>query len=80
MMGGTAAPAWMRGQALPGFMMGTTGDPGKVMGSLFGAAATPRRREHGWIPLSRHGRLTRPLAGPGLPRAGQSCTFYMEST
>jgi rusticyanin len=43
MMGGAAAaPAWMRGQALPGFMMGTASDPGQVMGSLFASAPGPR--------------------------------------
>jgi hypothetical protein len=38
MMGGTSAPNWMRGNALPGFMMGTSTDPGKVMGALFANA------------------------------------------
>ena len=35
MMGGLDAPAWMRGSALPGYMMGTSRDPGKIMGALF---------------------------------------------
>ena len=34
--------AWMRGQALPGFMMGASRDPGQVMGSLFANAPGPR--------------------------------------
>jgi rusticyanin len=42
MMGGLAAPAWMRGHALPGFMMGTSHDPGKVMGRFWANAPGPR--------------------------------------
>ena len=38
MMGGTSAPGWMRGGRLPGPMMGTTTDPGKVMGRLWANA------------------------------------------
>lgn len=34
MFGGTSAPAWMRGARLPGSMMGTSADPGQVMGRL----------------------------------------------
>jgi rusticyanin len=42
MMGGLAAPAWMRGHALPGFMTGSSGDAGKVMGTLFANAPGAR--------------------------------------
>jgi rusticyanin len=43
MMGGAAAaPAWMRGNALPGFMMGASRDPGQVMGRLWANAPGPR--------------------------------------
>jgi FtsP/CotA-like multicopper oxidase with cupredoxin domain len=42
MMGGLAAPAWMRGGALPGFMMGSSGDAGEVMGTLFANAPGAR--------------------------------------
>ena len=43
MMGGTDdAPAWMSGSALPGFMMGTSRDPGRIMGTLFAGAPGPR--------------------------------------
>jgi rusticyanin len=42
MTGGRDAPAWMRGHALPGFMMGASGDAGKVMGALFAGAPGPR--------------------------------------
>jgi hypothetical protein len=42
MMGGLDAPAWMRGQALPGAMMGTSSNPGKVMGALFANAPGAR--------------------------------------
>jgi hypothetical protein len=43
MMGGTSvAPEWMRGQQLPGFMVGTSTDMGQVMGRLFADAPGPR--------------------------------------
>jgi rusticyanin len=42
MMGATAAPGWMTGGSLPGFMMGANTDMGKVMGSLFANAPGPR--------------------------------------
>jgi rusticyanin len=42
MMGGLAAPAWMRGHALPGFVMGSASDAGKVMGALFANAPGAR--------------------------------------
>ena len=42
MMGGANAPGWMRGNALPGYMMGTSTDPGKIMGKLFANAPGPR--------------------------------------
>jgi rusticyanin len=42
MTGGANAPAWMRGRALPGYMMGTTENAGKVMGALFADAPGAR--------------------------------------
>lgn len=42
MMGGRSAPEWMRGQTLPGFMMGSATDAGKVMGALFANAPGTR--------------------------------------
>src|SRR5215831_55162 len=42
MMGGTGAPGWMRGGSLPSSMMGTTTDPGKIMGRLWASAPGPR--------------------------------------
>ena len=42
MTGGLAAPAWMRGQDLPGFMMGSSTNPGQVMGTLFARAPGAR--------------------------------------
>jgi len=42
MIGDANAPEWMRGQELPGFMMGGGSDPGKVMGRLFAEAPSPR--------------------------------------
>jgi rusticyanin len=47
MTGGLTAPAWMRGRHLPGYMMSSSGDAGKVMGTLFanspGARVRPAR-------------------------------------
>jgi rusticyanin len=42
MTGGADAPSWMRGRALPGYMMGTTDDAGRVMGALFAGAPGAR--------------------------------------
>jgi rusticyanin len=42
MMGGKTAPGWMMGGSLPGYMMGTNTDSGKVMGSLLADAPGPR--------------------------------------
>jgi rusticyanin len=42
MIGGLDAPAWMQGSALPGYMMGTSRDPGKIMGALFANAPGTR--------------------------------------
>jgi rusticyanin len=41
-MGGKDAPAWMRGSALPGYMMGSAGDAGTTMGALFANAPGTR--------------------------------------
>jgi rusticyanin len=38
----SVAPQWMHGQRLPGFMMGTSTDMGRVMGRLFADAPGPR--------------------------------------
>jgi uncharacterized cupredoxin-like copper-binding protein len=40
--GGPVAPAWMRGSALPGYMMGSAGDAGAAMGALFASAPGTR--------------------------------------
>lgn len=61
----TFAPAWMRGRGLPGYMMGSSGDPGKVMGALFaeapGTRVAPARAARlgtqgharsSWLPMS----------------------------
>jgi len=42
MMGGASAPGWMRGGRLPSAMMGTSTDPGKVMGKVFANSPGPR--------------------------------------
>ena len=43
MMGGASvAPQWMQGQRLPGSIMGTSTDMGRVMGRLFADAPGPR--------------------------------------
>jgi rusticyanin len=42
MMGGTSAPGWMSGGALPSYMLGTSTNPGQVMGKLFANAPGSR--------------------------------------
>lgn len=42
MMGGAYAPGWMRGGRLPAPMMGSSTDPGKIMGALWADAPGPR--------------------------------------
>jgi rusticyanin len=42
MTGGADAPSWMRGRALPGYMMGTRENAGTVMGALFADAPGAR--------------------------------------
>jgi rusticyanin len=42
MMGGLSAPQWMHGQNLPSAMMGSSADPGRVMGRLFANQPGPR--------------------------------------
>ena len=42
MFGGASAPAWMRGDVMPGSMMGSSTDPGKFMGQLWANAPGPR--------------------------------------
>jgi rusticyanin len=70
MMGGLDAPAWMRGHALPGFMMGTSRDPGKIMGSLFANAPGPRVSPAQAAQLSGQAP-----AGAMVNRAGNRITF-----
>jgi rusticyanin len=41
-MGGSSAPGWMSGGILPNSMMGTSTDPGRVMGKLFANSPGPR--------------------------------------
>ncbi len=71
MMGGAAAaPAWMRGRAVPGFMMGTSRDPGKVMGRLWANAPGPR------VSPAQASRLGSQLpAGATADRAASRITF-----
>jgi rusticyanin len=70
MVGGPATLAWVRGGALPGFMMGTSSDPGRVMGSLFANA-----------PGARVSAAQAALAGSQVPagatvdRAANTITF-----
>jgi rusticyanin len=70
MMGGPDAPAWMQGSALPGYMTGTSRDPGKIMGALFADAPGTR------ISPARAARLGRQIpAGATVSRAEHSITF-----
>jgi rusticyanin len=70
MMGGPDAPAWMRGSALPGVMMGTSSDPGQVMGALFANAPGTR------VSPAQAARLGRQIpAGATVSSARHSITF-----
>jgi plastocyanin len=77
MMGGVAAPAWMRGHALPGYMMGSGGmmgsgtrDPGKIMGRLWANAPGPR------VSPAQAARLGSVIpAGATVDRAANRITF-----
>jgi rusticyanin len=71
MMGGTSsAPAWMRGSALPGIMMGTSHDPGQVMGALWADAPGPR------VSPARAARLGNQVpAGASVDRAANRVSF-----
>jgi rusticyanin len=69
-MGGPDAPAWMRGSALPGVMMGTSSDPGQVMGALFANAPGTR------VSPAQAARLGRQIpAGATVSSARHSITF-----
>jgi rusticyanin len=70
MMGGPGAPAWMRGRALPGFMMGTARAPGKIMGELFAGAPGPRVTPAGATRLA-----SQVPAGATVSRAQHTITF-----
>jgi rusticyanin len=70
MMGGLTAPAWMRGRDLPGYMMSSSGDAGKVMGALFAQAPGGR------VTPARAARLgTQTPAGATVSRAQHRITF-----
>jgi rusticyanin len=69
-MGGPDAPPWMRGSALPGVMMGTSSDPGQVMGVLFANAPGTR------VSPAQAARLGRQIpAGATVSSARHSITF-----
>jgi FtsP/CotA-like multicopper oxidase with cupredoxin domain len=70
MTGGRDAPAWMRGSALPGYLMGTSRDPGKVMGALYAGAPGAR------VSASEAARLGSQVpAGATVNRARHQITF-----
>jgi rusticyanin len=70
MMGGLDAPAWMRGRVLPGFMTGSSRDPGKIMGTLFANAPGAR------VSASEAARLGSQVpAGATASRAQHRITF-----
>jgi rusticyanin len=74
MMGGTSAPGWMRGGRLPGSMMGTTTDPGKIMGSLWANAPGPR------VTPAQASQLGSQIpAGASINRAANTITFTASS-
>jgi rusticyanin len=70
MMGGSSAPGWMRGGKLPSSMMGTTADPGKIMGRLWADAPGPR------VSASQAARLgSQVAAGARINGASRTITF-----
>jgi rusticyanin len=69
MMGGLDAPGWMRGR-LPGFIMGTSRDPGQVMGRLWANEPGPRVS-----PAQATGLGSLMPAGATADRAGNRITF-----
>ena len=70
MMGGLDAPAWMQGSALPGYMMGTSHDPGKIIGALFANAPGTR------VNPAQAARLGRQIpAGATVSSARHRITF-----
>jgi rusticyanin len=74
MFGGTSAPAWMRGEQLPAAMMGTGGDPGKVMGRLWASAPGPRVS-----PAQATALGSRVPARARIDRAARTITFTTSS-
>lgn len=70
MTGGTVAPGWLRGRALPGFMMGAGTDPGKIMGRLWAGAPGPR------VSSAQAARLSTQIpAGAKVHRTARVITF-----
>jgi rusticyanin len=70
MTGGPDAPAWMRGSALPRYMMGSASDAGKVMGALFANAPGTR------VSQAQAARLGNQIpAGATVNRARHRITF-----
>lgn len=70
MTGGADAPSWMRGRALPGYMMGTSENAGKVMGALF--ADAPGARMSPALAVRLGGQVP---AGATVSRAQHRITF-----
>jgi rusticyanin len=70
--GGAGAPGWMRGGALPGFMMGGSAgtSPGTVMGTLFAGTPGPRVSTADALRLG-----TQVPAGASVNRAARTVTF-----
>ena len=70
LMGGNDAPAWMRGSALPGYLMGPASDAGTAIGALFADAPGTR------VTPARAARLGSQLpAGATVSRAHRRITF-----
>ncbi len=70
MHGGTDAPGWMTGGGLPGYMMGSNTDPGKVMGQFWANAPGPR------VSPAKATRLgNQPPVGATVDRAAKRITF-----
>jgi len=70
MTGGTGAPGWTRGGTLPSSIMGTSTDPGTVMGRLFAGAPGPRVS-----PAQATALGSQVPAGASIDRPARTITF-----
>jgi hypothetical protein len=74
MTGISGVPGWMYGGRLPGYMMGASTDPGKIMGRFWANAPGPR------VSPAEAATLSRQIpAGAHISRAARTITFASTS-